>query len=83
MLRREPTVSEAKDPLKRQHIAFWSFARSVERSTSLQELGGLGVRSRECRLGADPHDMHLGARAEDAGYQRLDEVFLRIALNEG
>jgi len=38
MLLREPTASETKDPLKRQHIAFWNFAHSLERST-------------DCRLG--------------------------------
>ena len=38
MLLREPTASEAKDPHKRQHVAFWNFAHSLERST-------------DCRLG--------------------------------
>jgi hypothetical protein len=38
MLIREATASEAKDPQKRQHISFWNFAHSLERST-------------DCRLG--------------------------------
>jgi hypothetical protein len=38
MLIREATASEAKDRHKRQHIAFWNFAHSLERST-------------DCRLG--------------------------------
>jgi hypothetical protein len=38
MLIREPTAAEAKDPHKRQHVAFWNFAHTLENST-------------DCRLG--------------------------------